>query len=205
MSSMLDSFRKSLSIGSGGNDDNNNNDNTEQFVDEADDDESQDSSWTEELSQFCPTLTFQERLIGFACCFGLGYLIAFFSFRFFVKLVAGNPIPFAVNYTTGHILQLLSSMFLCGPQRQFRLMFDAKRYFTSMTYLGCLCATLVLLFIPMPHSLKLLLLVLLTLCQFIASCWYSLSYIPYGRRTALRIIKKVLGVQGDYSIANVLT
>ena len=47
-------------------------------------------------------------------------LIAFFSFRFFILLVEGNPIPFAVNYTCGHILQLLASTFLCGPKRQFK-------------------------------------------------------------------------------------
>lgn len=47
-------------------------------------------------------------------------MIAFFSFRFFIELVEGNPIPFALNYSFGHILQLLSSMFLCGPKRQFK-------------------------------------------------------------------------------------
>ena len=82
--------------------------------------EQEDPSWSEELSQYCPTLTFQQRLIGFACSFGLGYLIAFFSFRFFIRLVEGNPLPFAINYTSGHILQLMASMFLCGPKRQFR-------------------------------------------------------------------------------------
>ena len=117
--------------------------------------EQEDASWTEELSNYCPTLTFQQRLIGFASSFGLGYLIAFFSFRFFIRLVEGNALPFAINYTVrcdkdmvassiddctaslwdspipcvrvrvdspqfGHILQLLASMFLCGPKRQFR-------------------------------------------------------------------------------------
>ena len=82
--------------------------------------EQEDSSWTEELSTYCPTLTFQQRLIGFFSSFGLGYLIAFFSFRFFIRLVEGNPVPFAVNYSFGHILQLMASMFLCGPRRQFR-------------------------------------------------------------------------------------
>ena len=82
--------------------------------------EQEDPSWSEELSQYCPTLTFQQRLIGFACSFGFGYLIAFFSFRFFIRLVEGNPLPFAINYTSGHILQLMASMFLCGPKRQFR-------------------------------------------------------------------------------------
>ena len=86
--------------------------------------EQEDSSWTEELSNYCPTLTFQQRLIGFASSFGLGWLIGFMSFRFFIRLVEGNPLPFAINYTFGHILQLLASMFLCGPKRQFRYVDD---------------------------------------------------------------------------------
>jgi Got1/Sft2-like family len=47
-------------------------------------------------------------------------MIAFFSFRFFVELVEGYPVPFALNYTFGHILQLLASTFLCGPKVQFK-------------------------------------------------------------------------------------
>jgi hypothetical protein len=48
-------------------------------------------------------------------------LIAFMSFRFFIKLVEGHPIPFALNYSMGHILQLAASTFLCGPKRQFKV------------------------------------------------------------------------------------
>jgi hypothetical protein len=74
----------------------------------------------EELAEYCPQMTFQQRLIGFAVSFSVGYMIAFFSFRFFIDLIEGNPIPFALNYTFGHILQLLASTFLCGPKRQFK-------------------------------------------------------------------------------------
>jgi hypothetical protein len=163
--------------------------------------EPEDPGWTEELSHYCPTLTFQQRLIGFASSFGLGYLIAFMSFRFFIRLVEGHPLPFALNYTFGHVLQLLASMFLCGPRRQFRNMFDETRYLTSVVYLSCLGSTLVLIFIPMPGFLKLLILLSLTMAQFCASTWYSLSYIPYGRRTALRMMQRSIGYEesSDYS------
>ena len=129
-------------------------------------------------------------------------MIAFFSFRFFVHLVAGNPIPFACNYTFGHILQLLASMFLCGPKRQFKNMFDEKRRTTSTVYLSCLGATLVIIFLPLPSLLKLLVLLMLMLTQFCASCWYSLSYIPFGRRTALRVLRNALGLQDEASSNN---
>jgi Got1/Sft2-like family len=89
------------------------------------------------LAEYCPQLTFQQRLIGFTVSFSIGYLITFCSFRFFLHMVTGHPIPFALNYTAGHILQLLASTFLCGPKRQFKNMFDDKRRITSSVYLSC--------------------------------------------------------------------
>lgn len=190
----------------------------------------------EEISEYCPQLTFQQRLIGFAVSFSLGCkcihivlvfqfrekklpsscsvpmpsnpltlnasctdMIAFFSFRFFIDLVEGNPIPFAVNYTMGHILQLLASTFLCGPKRQFKNMFDDKRRPTTTIYLGCLASTLVVIFIPLPGLLKLLVLLMLMITQFCASTWYSLSYVPFGRRTALRVLRNIIGIEESNS------
>lgn len=166
-------------------------------------------------------------------------LIAFFSFRFFIRLVAGNPIPFALNYTVGHLLQLSASTFLCGPKRQFMYvwddatfaliswlsfvdpdaiwlkssfwtfalsfsnMFDEKRRETSIIYLSCLALTLIIIFIPLPSTFKLITLLLLTLTQFCASVWYSLSYIPYGRRTAIRMLKKAVGIEESSPYAGI--
>jgi hypothetical protein len=117
------------------------------------------------------------------------------SFRFFIQLVEGNPIPFALNYCFGHLAQLSASTFLCGPRRQFKVMLDDKRRLTTMVYLSCLASCLVVVFLPLLALLKLILLVSLMLTQCAASIWYSLSYIPYGRRAALRMIKSYLGIE----------
>jgi Got1/Sft2-like family len=128
-------------------------------------------------------------------------LITFFSFKFFIELVEGYPVPFALNYSFGNLLSLLSMTFLCGPKRQFKNMFDDKRKFTSITYLSCLSATIACIFIPMPGFARLLILVLLVLAQFCACIWYSLSYVPFGRRWALRCLKKQLGLDDvDFSL-----
>lgn len=82
-------------------------------------------------------------------------------------------------------------------------MFDEKRFLTSVTYLSCLGATLVIIFIPMPGSLKFIIILLLTLAQFCASSWYTLSYIPYGRRTALRFIKRALAIEDTTNYAGI--
>ena len=84
-----------------------------------------------------------------------------------------------------------------------RNMFDEKRYLTSVTYLSCLGATLVIIFIPMPALLKFLIILGLTMAQFCASTWYSLSYIPYGRRTALRLIKRFLSIEDTTNYAGI--
>jgi len=113
--------------------------------------------------------------------------------------VEGNPVPFAVVFTLGNVLALGSSMFLCGPKRQFQRMMDETRKTSSVTFLVCLVLTLVLLPIPMEKVIKMMLITVLVLFQFAAGLWYNLSYIPYGRRTFCKILKKTLGVDDDGS------
>ena len=130
--------------------------------------------------------------MGFGICFTCGYLMTFASFRLFIKLVEGNPAPFVFLYTSGNIMSLLSSMFLSGPKRQFKSMFDEKRRATSITYLVSLGTSIIVCFIPIPTGPKIGLLVLLLLVQMMASLWYTLSYIPYGRATAKKMILSVV-------------
>lgn len=80
-------------------------------------------------------------------------------------------------------------------------MFDDKRRQTSIVYLSCLGSTILVIFLPLPGPIKLIVLLMLMMTQFCASVWYSLSYIPYGRRTASRCLKRQLGLEeaADYS------
>lgn len=78
-------------------------------------------------------------------------------------------------------------------------MFHDNRRLCTIVYLSCLGGTFVVIFIPLPGVLKLITLLLLTITQFTSSLWYSLSYVPYGRRTFLRILKSTLGIQDDSS------
>lgn len=127
-------------------------------------------------------------------------LITFMSFKFFVELVEGYPVPFALNYSFGNILSLMSSCFLCGPRKQFKNLFDEKRRQTSILYLSCLASTLVVVFLPLQWALQLFILVALLLTQCLSSLWYSLSYIPYGRRTVSRMVKRTLGLNDSEPI-----
>ena len=153
----------------------------------------------EELSELCPKLSFQQRIIGFITCFIIGYLITFASFGRFMELVEGNPYPFILFYTVGNVCALLASTFLCGPKRQFKSMFHETRKVTAIVYLSTILVTIVLCFIPIVinSSVRLLVLMLLLLAQFFAYLWYSLSYIPFGRKTVKAWLKKVCAVDDE--------
>ncbi len=147
----------------------------------------------EEVSEMCPQLTYQQRMIGFGACFLIGYLITFSSFNYFEDLIAGNPVPFVIIYTLGNIMSLLSSMFLCGPKRQVQRMFDDKRKITTIVYLSTLAASIIICLIPFDATAKLIILVILLMTQFFSSIWYTLSYIPMARRAVLKCFKKEFG------------
>jgi hypothetical protein len=84
-------------------------------------------------------------------------------------------------------------------------MFDDTRRLTSIVYLSCLVSTLAIVFIPLYSTVKLLTLLLLMATQFVASCWYSLSYIPFGRRTAWRLLRRLCGLQAETSSGSTYT
>jgi hypothetical protein len=124
-------------------------------------------------------------------------LITFSSFKHLIQLLEGNPIPFAACYSIGNILSLLSSVFLCGPSRQLKLMMDDARKHSALIYVSCIALTIVLIFIPMERLIKLLIIFLVVLVQLSAGVWYNLSYIPFGRRTFCKCFKNIAGIEED--------
>ncbi|TYZ65598.1 hypothetical protein PybrP1_005830 [[Pythium] brassicae (nom. inval.)] len=153
-------------------------------------------SFREELGTVCPSLTYQERVIGCVTCFTLGFLISLGSTFRLAKLVNGHPGPFAMAYTIGNLLSLASSMFFVGPCKQLQTMFHRKRRGSALVYIVFIGLTLALCFSPrVPHRVALVLVCVLT--QFLALVWYTLSYVPYGRRIALSCCKRMCGAGAD--------
>ena len=104
--------------------------------------------------------------------------MTFMSFRLFIKLVEGNPAPFVFLYTSGNIMSLMSSVFLSGPKRQFKSMFDEKRRVTSITYLVTLACSIVVCFVPIPTGPKIGVLVLCK-CLYYVGAFYILHLFTY--------------------------
>ena len=90
----------------------------------------------------------------------------------------------------GNIISLCSAMFLCGPKRQFKKMFDDTRRMVTIVYLSTLAASIILCLIKFDKDVKLAILIVLLITQFFSSIWYSLSYIPLARRAVKKFFRQ---------------
>merc|ERR1711916_374356 len=90
--------------------------------------EDQPKTLEEEVCSMCPSLTYQQRVIGFCICFGFGYLLSFMGT---LTLIGGindkNIRNFAVLYILGNIIALTATGFLVGPRQQCKKMFAKTR------------------------------------------------------------------------------
>ena len=83
-------------------------------------------------------------------------------------------------------------MFLCGPKQQFKNMTDKTRLGTSITFLFFMALTLYFAFKkPKPSKIGV---IVCGMCQYCALLWYSLSYIPFARQIAAKLMGGAVGV-----------
>ena len=110
--------------------------------------EEREKTWYEKLESevcgLCPSMTWSQRIWGCMICMIAGFFVAMGSMFNFAKLVGGDPIPFALQYTAGNILSLSSTCFLYGPLAQAKSMFATTRLFTTVIYFTLMGATLFL-------------------------------------------------------------
>ncbi|KAF2078007.1 hypothetical protein CYY_000645 [Polysphondylium violaceum] len=119
------------------------------------------------------SLSFYQRLIGFAIFFIIG--IVFLGMSTFFILA---PKTFAKFYTIGSLCLFGSSMVLVGVKKHFQTMFSGDRLFPSLIYIGSIFCTLYFALVLKSTPLSLISVIL----QLGALVWYSLSYIPMGRQ-----------------------
>eukprot|EP00658_Telonema_sp_P-2_P064647 TRINITY_DN5377_c0_g1_i2.p2 TRINITY_DN5377_c0_g1~~TRINITY_DN5377_c0_g1_i2.p2 ORF type:complete len:160 (+),score=37.95 TRINITY_DN5377_c0_g1_i2:215-694(+) len=68
---------------------------------------------SEEMDEMC-SLSWKQRLMCFAICGAIGFVLSFGSFLRFMKALGGNPVPFAKVYSLGNIISLCATGFLVG-------------------------------------------------------------------------------------------
>ncbi|XP_074379740.1 uncharacterized protein LOC141720938 isoform X2 [Apium graveolens] len=123
-------------------------------------------AFMDDLNQNC-TLSYQQRLYGFAICLVSGVACTLLS-----MLVFFNPIKFGITFSFGNLLAIGSTAFLIGPKRQVTMMLDPVRIYATAIYLV--------------HNKLLTLLAILL--EFSALVWYSLSYIPFARSMVSKVM-----------------
>ena len=87
---------------------------------------------------------------------------------------------------------LRSTAFLCGPKKQFRNMTDRTRLLTSIVYVVFMILTLVA---ALKWKSKIGT-VICCLVQYGALTWYTLSYIPFARALAKKLMGSALPSMG---------
>jgi hypothetical protein len=138
----------------------------------------------------CPTLSWEDRVMGFVGCYIIGTALSVSSMISFPALVAGHPAPFAWKYSAGNALGLLSTSFLVGPKTQLRSMMSPIRLGTTAVYLTSIVVTLFCAIILHIAALTLVAMVV----QLCALLWYCASYIPFGRQLLRGCLGKLVSV-----------
>ncbi|XP_078514461.1 vesicle transport protein SFT2B [Lissotriton helveticus] len=125
------------------------------------------------------SLSWGTRLKGFIACFVIGVLCSILGVCL-LWVPRKGTILFAVFYTLGNFASLGSTVFLMGPVKQCKRMFEPTRLIATIVMLLCLGLTLCAAFWWKNKGLALI----FCLCQFLAMTWYSLSFIPFARDAA---------------------
>ncbi len=133
-----------------------------------------------DMENLCPSLSFQQRIIGFAVCLAIAGFISVMSF---VVLFQYEYTTFGVLNTVANIITILSSLFLAGPVKQIKKMFEETRLIATIVYFITMIATFVVAL-----ALKIgWLTIICVIIQYLAMTWYGLSYIPFARNAIKRL------------------
>ncbi|XP_038614076.1 vesicle transport protein SFT2B [Tachyglossus aculeatus] len=123
-----------------------------------------------------PSLSWGTRIKGFIACFAIGILFSVLG-TFLLWVPSKGLTLFAVFYTFGNIASLGSTLFLMGPMKQLKRMFEMTRLIATIVMLLCLILTLCSAFWWKNKGLA----VIFCILQSLALTWYSLSFIPFAR------------------------
>jgi Na+/melibiose symporter-like transporter len=150
--------------------------------------EDEENRSLDEFNKQC-TLSYRSRLIGFGIFMSIGVILSIVA-AFMVFDIASNPAKFAVPYTLGTICSLLSTIFLWGPMKQLKAMFDKTRIFTTIFLIVSIIATLIAAFVSGNPAAV----IICVIVQCIAFIWYGISFIPFARTAILKCCKSTVSL-----------
>ncbi|XP_071502724.1 uncharacterized protein [Diadema antillarum] len=138
-----------------------------------------------EKDPLCPSLSRQQRIMGFVGCLLAG-IFCFALAWTFAPMIVLKPRKFALLYTLGSLFSVCSFSLLWGPMNHLRHLCSKERMPFTATYFGTMFATLY--FSMIKHVT--LMTIVCAILQMCALVWYVMSYIP-GGQTGLKFFTKV--------------
>ncbi|KAI5127399.1 vesicle transport protein SFT2B [Manis pentadactyla] len=137
--------------------------------------DSEDRGGLSEVAE-AASLSWGTRIKGFIACFATGVLCSLLG-TLLLWVPRKGLYLFVVFYTLGNIASIGSTIFLMGPVRQLKRMFEPTRLIATVMVLLCFALTLCSVFWWHKKGLALIFCIL----QSLALTWYSLSFIPFAR------------------------
>jgi len=126
-------------------------------------------------------LTRTQRLYGFVGCLVTGFILSILGSAL---LFLGFLGTFVLLYTIGIIVSLVGTGFLIGFFTQLKLMFKPIRVIATIM----LFVSMGLVFVGAFVIGSGLLCIIFVIIEYLAYTWYSISYIPYARTAALKMV-----------------
>ncbi|KAK9447862.1 Got1/Sft2-like family-domain-containing protein [Limtongia smithiae] len=126
-----------------------------------------------------------DRIVCFGVCLGASAIFFVVCFALF-PVLALRPQKFAVLWSVGSLLFLISFGCLQGPVNYIMHLVSLQRLPFTIAYFGAIILTLV--FSLGLHSTILTLLACIV--QLIAAIWYAVSYFPFGSQ-GMRVASRV--------------
>ena len=155
----------------------------------------------------CPALTWTQRIWGYGIAIVIGnihtnlnYLGLILDIISFFALFSGEYIVFAVTYSLGNVIALTSYLlyvyiyiyiynlprtgFIIGFKKQFKKMFAKTRIVVVLIIIASISLAMISAFVWENVWLVLVFIIV----EYLALIWYSLSYIPYARKLAKKML-----------------
>ncbi|KAJ9450060.1 hypothetical protein DIPPA_30687 [Diplonema papillatum] len=138
----------------------------------------------DENESIFPSLTWKQRIIGFACCVAVGFCISIVSW---LAVVNREWVQFGIFVSVANLVSMAGSCFLMGPMKQVKKMFEDTRLEVTVILITSLVWTLIAAFWLQTAWVV----ILMCIIQYVALLWYGLSYVPGGRMIVKKAVKGI--------------
>ncbi|KAH3765292.1 vesicle transport protein SFT2B [Pelomyxa schiedti] len=131
-------------------------------------------------------LSLKTRILGFAITVGIGVVMLIIGFCVFVI----SPTTFVILYTLSNISFIASTLFIVGPVRQLKNMFNVHRIIATSVFLISIILTIVVVVMDWSFILALI----CAIIQMGALFWYVITYIPGAQNCLKNAISGAIAV-----------